>query len=357
MTDLPAHPKTFTVARIAKAVDGEVEGDASLELEAVLGLAEAGPAHLSFLANRRYFRQLEASRAGCVLLDRNTQVAGRTVIRCRDPYVAFAKALQLFHPQPWPEPSIDPRAVVATDAKVDGSTIEAFVWVGRGAEIGAGSWLEAGCYVGARARIGRRCRLMAHAVVAEGCELGDRVWLNPGAVVGSEGFGFAPDAAGHVKIPQIARARVADDVEIGANSCIDRGTLSDTVIGQHTKMDNLVQVGHGARIGNGSLLAGQAAVAGSTRLGQGVILAGRAGVINHLEVGDGSQVSVGSIVMEDQPAASQVAGTPAIERRRWLRAVKAFASLPELLRRVRALESRVAELEESTEPGARNERT
>ena len=334
-----------TVEQIARFVGGEVEGDRSAELVDVRGLADAGPEHLSFLANRRYYRQLQTTRAGAVLLDRTTDGGDRTVIRCDDPYVAFARAMQLFYPEPWPAPGIDPRAAVAADAEVEGTTIEAFVWIGPGARIGRGTWLEPGAYVGAGATVGEECRLMPNSVVYAGCRLGDRVWLNPGAVVGGEGFGFAPRREGHVKIPQPGPAVVEDDVEIGANSCIDRSTMGETRVRRGAKLDNLVQIGHGAEIGEHDLLAGYAGVAGSTRLGSHVILAAKAGVINHLEIGDGTQISTASIALQSHPAGSRLSGTPAIDHKRWLRVNAALEHLPDVLRRLRKLEKRLAELD------------
>ena len=347
----------FTVAEVAERLGGEIEeasrGDASRELVDVRGLAEAEPEHLSFLANRKYVRQLKTSRAGAVLIDRETDAYGHTVIRLDDPYAAFARALTLFHPQPWPEPGVDPRAWVSPDAEVDGARVEAFAWVGPGARIGRGSWIEAGAHVGVGARLGERCRLMPGSVVCEGCQLGDRVWLNPGAVVGAEGFGFAPRPEGHLKIPQIGRAVVEDDVEVGANSCIDRAAMGDTTVRRGAKLDNLVQVGHAAEIGEGSLMAAFVGIAGSTRIGKGVMMGGKAGAVNHITVGDGARVGTHTIVMGDQPAGAQLAGSPAIDRKKWLRATVAFPELPELLRRVRRLEARVVELEEELQEARR----
>ena len=335
----------FTPAEIAEHVGGDVEGDDRLELRDVRPLGEAGPNHLSFLSNRRYYRQLKTSRAGAVLIDRQTDAHGRTAIRCDDPYQAFARSLALFHPRPWPEPGVDPRAAVAGDAEVAGTTIEAFAFIGRGARVGPGSWIESGAYVGAGAEIGHSCRLMPHSVVAAGCRVGDRVWLNPGAVLGSEGFGFAPSPAGHVKIPQVGRAVLEDDVEIGANTCVDRATMGETVVRRGAKLDNLVQVGHGAEIGEGSFLVAYSGVAGSTRLGKGVIMAAKTGVANHLEVGDGAVIATGSRVLQSQPAGAKVCGYPAIDHRQWLKAVAKFADLPEMAKKIRKLEARLADLE------------
>lgn len=335
----------FTVAELARRLGGEVEGDGGCALSDVRGLDEAGPEHLSFLSNRRYVRRLAGSRAGAVLIDRQTPAGGRTVIRTEDPYAAFAAAVAIFHPLPWPEPRVDPAAWVAPDAVVQGATIEAFAWIGPGAVVGPGTWVEAGATVGPGAVIGPDCRLMSRSVVCAGCALGARVWLNPGAVVGAEGFGFAPTAAGLVKIPQVGRAVVEDDVEIGANSTVDRAALGETRVGRGAKLDNLVQVGHGAEIGPHNCLVAYSGVAGSSRLGRGVTLAAKAAVLGHLQIGDGVSVGVASIVHDDQPAGARVSGVPAIEHRRWLRAATAAAELPDLLRQVRALEARLARLE------------
>jgi UDP-3-O-[3-hydroxymyristoyl] glucosamine N-acyltransferase len=346
MTTGPHVAGPFSVAEIAAHVAGEVEGDGTTELTDVRALSDAGPEHLSFLSNRRYYRQLKTTRAGAVLIDRETDAHGRTAIRCDDPYQAFAHSLALFHPRPWPETGVDPRAAVADDAVVEGATVEALAFIGPGARVGAGSWIEAGAYVGAGAVVGESCRLMPHSVVAAGCRLGDRVWLNPGAVVGGEGFGFAPSPEGHVKIPQTGRVVVEDDVEIGANSCVDRATMGETGVRRGAKLDNLVQVGHGAEIGEGDFLAAFSGVAGSARLGKRVVLAAKAGVGNHLEIGDGVVAASGARVLKDQPDGARVAGYPAIDHQQWLRAVGRFADLPEMARKIRKLEARVAELEE-----------
>ena len=186
---------------------------------------------------------------------------------------------------------------------------------------------------------------MPNAVVMDRCTLGDRVWLNPGAVVGGEGFGFAPGPSGHTKIPQAGDVCIESDVEVGANSCVDRAAMGTTTIRAGAKLDNLVQVGHAAEIGAGSLMVAYSGVAGSSTLGRGVVLAARAAVLGHLEIGDGVHVGVASVVSKDQQAESRVTGIPAIEHRRWLRAATAFSEIPEMLTRIRELEQRIADLE------------
>ncbi|RME22300.1 MAG: UDP-3-O-(3-hydroxymyristoyl)glucosamine N-acyltransferase [Deltaproteobacteria bacterium] len=339
----PAGP--FSVAALAGALGGVVEGDGDRELVDVRGLADAGPEHLSFLSNRRYARLMASTRAGCVLVGPTDDAHGRTVIRLADPYAAFARALALFHPRPAVVAAVSPQAFVADDAVVDGARIEAFAWVGPGAVVGPGSHVQAGAVVGAGARIGRDCVLMPHSVVCDGCVVGDRVWLNPGAVVGGEGFGFAPTAEGNVKIPQVGRAVVGDDVEVGANSCIDRAAMGDTVVEQGAKLDNLVQVGHAARIGAHSLMVAYAGVAGSATLGARSVLAAKAAVLGHIDIGPDSRVGVASVVHDNQPAGARVTGVPAIEHRKWLRAAALHGELPELRRQVRDLAARLQELE------------
>jgi UDP-3-O-[3-hydroxymyristoyl] glucosamine N-acyltransferase len=326
---------TFSVAELAARLGGTVEGDAERVLVAVAGLDEAGPDELSFLANRRYARRVATTRAGAVLVGKNDVAHGRTVIRCMDPYLAFAQALRLFVPESRPAAAVDPRAVVQGTAA--GATVMAFAYVGPGAVVGEGTILYPGAYVGAGARVGRDARLLPGAVVMDGCVVGDRVWLNPGAVVGGEGFGFVPTAGGLVKIPQTGRAVVGDDVEIGANSCVDRAAMGETRIGRGSKLDNLVQVGHGAEVGPDNLLVAYAGVAGTARLGRGVVLAARAGVLGHLEVGDGVQLGADALLTEDAPAGARRSGVPAIDHRRWLRLAASLPELPELLAEVRRL--------------------
>ena len=335
---------TYTVAEIAARVGGVVEGDGAREVRGVAGLEEAAPDQVTFLANRRYARMLEATRAAAVLVGPDDKARGRTVIRCADAYLAFAQVLSMFSPTSRPAPGVHPMAVV--EGVVEGATVMAFAYVGPGAVVGKGTLLQPGVYVGAGARVGRDCTLMAGAAVMDGCVVGDRVWLNPGAVVGGEGFGFVPTSDGLVKIPQTGRAVVEDDVEIGANSCVDRAAMGDTTVARGAKLDNLVQIGHGARVGEDNLLVAYAGIAGSTRLGRGVVLAARAGALGHLEIGDGVQVGAYGLLTEDTPAGARRSGIPAMEHRRWLRVAAALPELSELLTTVRRLEGELARLKE-----------
>ncbi len=334
--------RAWSLAELAAELGGHIEpgrgASASTIIHGVRGIDDAGPDQISFVSNRRYVKHLAETRAGAVLLDRHTPSGGSTVIRVDDPYLAFARALALFHPAPAPRPGVHPSAVVAEDAVVEGAELRALVYVGPGAVVGPGSVLHPGAHVGEGARVGRDCLLMANAVVCDGCVLGDRVVLNPGAVVGAEGFGFAPTPQGHVKIPQVGRAVVESDVELGANSCVDRAAMGETRVGRGTKADNLVQIGHAAQIGEHALLVAYSAIAGSARLGRFVTLAAKALVLGHLRIGDGVQVGAGSMVRGDLEPGEKVTGYPAFEHARWRRAALAFEELPEMLKRLRRLE-------------------
>jgi UDP-3-O-[3-hydroxymyristoyl] glucosamine N-acyltransferase len=341
---------SLTVEALAEQLQAELEGVGPAVLTGVKSLDQAGPAELSFLSNRRYLAAARASAAGAILVGPGIELGQRCVLRCPDPYLSFAEAMAIFHPTPPVSCGVDPGAWIAPDAQVDPQArIEAFAWIGPGARIGAGSWIEAGVVIGAGAVVGCDCRLMPNSVVSQGCTLGDRVWLNPGAVVGSEGFGFARGARVPLKIPQAGDVRIEDDVEIGANSCVDRAAMGTTWVRRGAKLDNLVQVGHAADVGPGSCLVAYSGVAGSSTLGAQVTLAAKAAVLGHLTIGDGVQVGAASVVHDDQPAGARVTGVPAIEHRTWLRAATGFSDLPELIKHMRALQARVSALEAAQE--------
>ncbi len=333
---------------LATRVGARLRGDPDRPIRGAATLVEAGPEQVAFYANPRYRQALRQTRAGAVLLDEAAarDLAGHSAVLlvCDRPNVAFAKALEIFHPRTLPPPGVHPTAVVDPSARVDPSaTIGALAYVGPGAEIGAGSVLWPQAHVGAGARVGCQCELHPHSVLLDRCVLGDRVVLYAGAVVGSDGFGYALEQAEtgprHRKIPQVGTVTIEDDVEIGAGSCIDRATTGETRIGRGSKIDNLVQVGHNCVVGPLSILCGQVGLAGSTTLGTGVVLAGGAGLAGHLHVGDGARVGAASGVMNDIPGGETWSGTPALPHTAWLRMMAAMRRLPEILRRLRALET------------------
>ena len=337
------------LSELADHVGGTVEGDASLRIHGVNGLAEAVEGELSFFGSARYRHQLAATRASAVLVAPDAPDRGaRTFVRVPQPHLAFARISSLFHPRQTFEAGVSARSFVHPEAQVElTATVMAGATVEAGARVGARSVLFPGAYLGPSAVVGADCLLYPNVTVREDCVLGDRVILHAGCVVGADGFGFAFDAEGlqHVKVPQVGRVRLEDDVEVGACSCIDRATVGETVIGRGTKIDNLVQIAHNVRVGPLSLVCAQAGVSGSSEIGSGVILAGQVGVVGHVHVGDRVRVGAQSGVARDVPAGAVVSGSPAFDHREWLKSAAALERLSALVREVRQLRRKVEALE------------
>lgn len=343
------------LSELAAQVGGQVDGDGSLLIEGVAGLAEAAPAQLSFFGHNKYRREFEATRASAVLVsgDEPRVKDGPTLVRVPNPHLAFARISQLFHPPRKFSPGISPKADVHPEAKVHPTaTVMAFVSVAQGAVIGPRVVLHPQVSVGIGASIGEDSVLHPGVAVYEGCAVGKRCVLHANSVVGSDGFGFAFDleTPAHVKIPQAGIARLEDDVELGASSCVDRATLGETVVGQGTKIDNLVQVGHNVRIGPHSILCAQAGVSGSSELGTGVVLGGQAGIAGHLKIHDLAKVAAQAGVGHDVEAGAAVGGSPAFDAGQWRRAAIAFAKVPELVKDVRALKRRLDDVPKEPTP-------
>ena len=330
------------LAELAGWVGGAVHGDGDLPIRALRGIGEAGPEDLSFLANPRYRAQAAESRAGALLVREPIAGFGGAQVVVGDPYRAFAVLLARLSPKVPPLPGVHPSAVIGAGATVAASAhLGPFVVVGEGSQVGAGAALHAHAVVGRDCVIGEECVLHPHVVLYDGTRLGRGVVLHAGTVLGSDGFGYASEGGLPVKIPQVGHVEVGDEVEVGALSAVDRGTLGATTIGAHVKIDNLVQVGHNVRIGRAAILCGQAGVAGSARLGDGVVLAGQSGVAGHIELGDGARVAAKSAAFASVPAGVQVAGIPAEEAGAWRRQVVMLKRLVELGRRLRRLERRL----------------
>lgn len=334
---------------LAALVGGEIDGDPALVIEGLSGLEEAQPGQLSFYGNARYKRALLQTRASAVLIGGEApERGGLTVVKVKNPHLAFARIAQVFFPRRRFEPGISPRAEVHPAARVDPTaTVMAFAVVEEGARVGARAILYPGAHLGPGAEVGDDTLVYSNAVVAEGCVVGARCILHSGSVVGADGFGFAFDLEKpeHVKIPQAGIVRVEDDVELGACACVDRATLGETFIGRGTKIDNLVQVAHNVRVGPHSILCAQAGISGSSELGQGVVLAGQVGVVGHVKIGDLVRVGAQSGVTSDVRQGAVVTGSPAIDHARFLRESASIHQLPELLKEVRALRKRVEALE------------
>jgi UDP-3-O-[3-hydroxymyristoyl] glucosamine N-acyltransferase len=334
------------VAEIADRIGARLEGEGGLELRAVRSLEDAGPEDLSFILDARHVARLEACRAGAVILSDGLPCGGRPALRMANPSLGFARALALLHPSVALSPGIHPSAVVSPDATVDASALVGpLCVVSAGASIAAGSILDAQVYVGRDARIGTSCRLFPHVTLRDGVWLGDRVIIHSGAVIGADGFGYARDGARYVKIPQIGRVVLEDDVEVGANVTIDRATLGETRIGRGTKIDNLVQIAHNVQVGEDTVIVAQVGISGSTRIGSRVTLAGQAGIVDHVNIGDDVIVGAQAGVSKDIPSGSIVLGSPAVPHRDFKRQYAIFAGLPALRKLLLALEQRMGEIE------------
>ena len=334
----------ISLGELAQRVGARLDGDPERQLRGVGSLASAGPEQLSFLASARYRRHLAQTRAAAVIL-RPEDAAACPVDRllCDNPYLTYAKAAAAFAPQDIRQPGVhasavvDPSAAVAADASV-----AALVVVGPGSRIGAGSFIGPGCVIGRDVGIGSDCRLVARVTLCDGVRLGDRVLVHPGAVIGSDGFGHAFDGEHWVRIPQLGSVQIEDDVEIGANTTIDRGAVEDTVVEAGAKLDNLVQVGHNVRIGADTAIAGCVGIAGSTRIGSRCRIGGGAGFNGHIQVADGVQVSFMTAVSKSLLEPGSYASTTLVERQeRWRRNSARFRQLDQLARRLIALERRL----------------
>ncbi len=311
-------------------------------------LSEASADEVSFCALVEYRRQVADTGAAAVIVAVDFEPPAGTrvdlaLIRVDNPYLAAASVVHHFFPEREPPASIHPSAVIADSAEIgDGVAVGPWAIVGEDCVIGAGTRLGAGCVLADGTRVGADCRMLPNVTVYPSVVVGDRVIVHAGAVLGSDGFGYAIDGGKHVKIPQVGGVVIGDDVEIGANACIDRAALGTTRIAHGTKIDNLVQIGHNCDVGPDSILCGQVGVAGSTRIGKGIMIGGQAGVGGHLSVGDGAMIAGGSGVTSTVAAGTRVGGYPHLEASRWRRVVAALRTLPELVRRVRRLEARFA---------------
>ena len=325
-----------------------VEGDSGIEIHRVAKIESAGPGDVTFFAASKYAAALAETKASAVIAGANAPGAPCAVIRSASPYLTFARALQVLSPPAKPEPGVHKLACIAEGAVVDSSaTVGAYVVIERGVRIGAGTVIHPHVVIGAESVIGPDCVVHANVSIRERCVLGARVVVQNGAVIGSDGYGFAqrPDGS-HEKIPQIGSVHIEDDVEIGANTTIDRPALGATVIKSGVKIDNLVQVAHGVVIGHHSLLAAQVGIAGTTTIGNHVMFGGQSGVSGHLTIGDRVRVAAKTAIIASIDPDVSMSGHPMMETSEWRRAHVVVRKLPEMRKQLIALEDRLAALEE-----------
>ena len=331
---------------LASRLGCECRGDGGVEVQRMAGIESAGPGDLTFVANRKYVSKLAGTRASAVIVAPDVKTTLPRLIS-KNPYLTYAQATALLHPEERPAAGVHPTASVdPTAALGEGVHLGAYAVVGARARIGPRSVIHPHVVVYPDVVIGGECMIHSSVQIRERCRLGDRVIVQNGVIIGGDGFGFAKDDAGHYhKIPQVGIVVIEDDVEIGALTAIDRAAMSETRIGRGTKIDNLVQVGHSVTIGSDTVIAGQTGIAGSSKIGNGVTLAGQVGVVGHIKIADGAIVTAQSGIPGDLPPGALVSGSPAIDNRAWLKSISVFGKLPELQRRVRELERRIEELQ------------
>lgn len=348
----------ITTGELARRLGADLEGNPDIFLRGVADLAGAGPGQLAFAGGSKYYAAAAACAAAAVLVPRDADLGSvhPVLLRTEDPGKAFTSACLLFAPKTPERPrGIDPRACVSPAARIGKDiSIGPFAVVEAEAEIGDGTVLYPQTYVGYGAVLGRDCLLYPFAMVREHCRLGDRVILHGGAAIGADGFGYDVDARGvRTKIPQIGIVVLEDDVEVGANTTIDRARFGETRIGRGTKIDNLVQIAHNCVIGENSVMCAQSGMAGTCTLGKRVICAGQAGLAGHLHLGDDAVIGAQAGVPKSLPGGQIYLGSPAIPRLEFGKQVAMVNSLPKLKEQLKALEKRVAELESGFDPGTK----
>ncbi|MCA1796891.1 MAG: UDP-3-O-(3-hydroxymyristoyl)glucosamine N-acyltransferase [Geobacteraceae bacterium] len=335
-----------TIAELAQLTGADIVGDPELEIHALAPLDKAGQGEISFLANKRYAKAVHDSAMAALITDRALERSDITYLVCPNPYLAFAKVLTYLH-APKAEPGgVSPQAVVSDSAVIEKDvTIAPGAVIGERVHIGSGSIIHANVVLYSDVKIGSECILHAGALVREDSILGDRVILQPGAVIGSDGFGFAPDGEEYYKIPQIGHVVLEDDVEIGANTCVDRGTMGQTVVGHGCKLDNLVQIGHNVTVGANTVMAAQGGIAGSSKIGRHCTFGGQVAVAGHLKTGDNLMVGPRGGLANNTKGDQVVSGAPAFPHREWLKASMAFPHLPRMRREITKLRQKIEQLE------------
>jgi UDP-3-O-[3-hydroxymyristoyl] glucosamine N-acyltransferase len=345
---------SYSIEKIAGIVGGKVVGDGSVEIRGVAGIREAVPGEITFLANPKYETYLASTNASAVIAAGGNGSFEGAIISIENPYLAFLKVVRLFSETPLEKYSreVDATAIIPDSVKLGKEiSIGAYVVLEDNVSIGDRTTILPLACINEGVKIGNDCLIYPHVTIREKCEIGNRVIIHSGAVIGSDGFGYARDGAEHHKIPQIGIVRIEEDVEIGANTTIDRATMGVTLVGRGSKLDNLVQIAHNVVVGENSVIAAQAGISGSTELGKNVVLAGQAGLVGHIKIGDGVSVGAQGGVTKSIPPGTSVSGYPAREHSFARKICAATARLPDLLKEFRNLQNRVDALEKGKGSG------
>jgi len=337
----------FTLGEIAGLINAELVGDPDVVITGISGIKEAKKGDITFLANSKYSSLISTTKASAIIISRDDLKSSKPLLKTDNPSIAFTKVVSLAAPNDIQQPQgIHPTAIISEGVKLaKGVGVGAYTVVEKGVEVGEGSVIYSGCYIGHYTKVGEKCLIYPHVSVRERTQIGDRVIIHSGAVIGSDGFGFAMVRGVQEKIPQIGTVAIEDDVEIGANVTIDRARFNKTVIGKGTKIDNLVQIGHNVTTGKNCIIVAQAGVAGSASLGEGVILAGQVGIVGHIHVGDRVIAAGQAGVTKSVPPDTKISGYPARPHDVAKRINACIHRLPELYKKIKELEQKIEELE------------
>lgn len=337
----------ITLKEIALLLGGTIVGSDNILIKNIRPLENAGHGDITFLANKKYLKQLRTTQASAILAAPQTQAEGKNLVLVSDPYAALGRLLTLFYPVKHSHSGVSKDADVEEGADVSPeATVFPRVYISKGAKVEKGVVLYPGVFIGSDACVGENSILYANVTVYSGSLIGKRVILHSGVVVGSDGFGFAAPGKGNYKIPQVGFVQIDDDVEIGANSTIDRGTLGRTWIGRNVKIDNLVQIAHNVVIGENSVITAQVGISGSTKLGKSVIVGGQTGIVGHINIGDYVMIAAGSGIHKEIEPGQIIAGSPQMPYRQWLKVEACRTKLPEMRATLEELKRRTEKLQE-----------
>jgi UDP-3-O-[3-hydroxymyristoyl] glucosamine N-acyltransferase len=337
----------ITLREIAELLDGTVLGQDNAVIENIRPVEDAEAGDITFIANTKYLKKLKTTKASAILVSPLVREEGKNLVLVADPYAAFARLMTLFYPSEHSQKGISPDAYIEEGAVVsDEANIFPKAFVSSKAKIGKGAVIYPGVYIGRNATVGADSVLYANVTIYHDCLIGERVILHSGVVVGSDGFGFAAPGAANRKIPQVGFVQIDDDVEIGANTTIDRATLGKTWIQRNVKIDNLVQIAHNVVIGENSIITAQVGISGSTSLGRSVIIGGKTGIVGHINIGDNVMIAAGSGIHKDIAAGQIMAGTSTqLPHKQWLRVEACRAKLPEMRADIETLKKKVENLQ------------
>jgi len=336
----------MTLTQIASFLGGKVIGDDGVVIKAIRALEDAASGDLTFIANRKYLGKLRETKASAILAPPGISAEGKNLVVVEDPYAALGKLMQVYYPPHHGRQGVSEAAYIEEDATVSpDATIFPHAYIGHGADIARGVVIYPGVYVGDHVRIGEDSVLYANVTVYHSCVIGKRVVLHSGVVIGADGFGFASPGRENIKIPQVGIVQIDDDVEIGANTTVDRAAMGKTWIGRNVKIDNLVQIAHNVTIGENCVITAQVGISGSTKLGKSVLVGGQTGMVGHITIGDNVMIAADTKIHKDVPSGSIIGGKPQMPYKEWLKVEACRVKLPEMRAKINQLETQIKELQ------------